>query len=103
MTVANPSKSWRGAVARFSTTGETKKEVNAGTFSSTKVRGKEAATENVFVLLRQPHKLAFGEAMKEQNVVSKFKKKKKALPWSYKTSKLYYFQGKPVRQESKVP
>lgn len=47
VTVAHPSQKGTGAVARFSTTSQTKKEENAGTLGSTKARGKEAATENV--------------------------------------------------------
>lgn len=47
VTVAHPSQNGTGAVARFSTTSQTKKEENAGTLGSTKARGKEAATENV--------------------------------------------------------
>lgn len=66
---ASQQEAEQGQLPDFSTTSETKKEENAGTLGSTKVRCKEAATENI--LLSQPDKLGFGEAMKEQNLVTK--------------------------------
>lgn len=64
VTVAHPSKK----LNRFSTTSETKKETAGTPLGSTKVRGKVAATENMFILLSQPDKLWFGEAMKKHKV-----------------------------------